>query len=197
MLHPLVRPGWVRSAGPTLGVAAGSAGPVHLEGRGGGAVREGRGPGTPRRLAGGPHGTGLGVQGAAAAQRAPFTGEDRGRAARGPAGVGGALPGRTLVPGRDPAPPASWGGGRRKDAGPAGRCAPPERLDDAGEPGQLAFFYPLFGVSVQYLKVCSGVGASYWLIQVCDFSPLGYIKVCNQVGGTWRSFYWVNERRRG
>ncbi len=79
-------------------------------GRQGGAVREGRGPGTPRRLAGGPHGTGLGVQGAAAAQRAPFTGEDRGRAARGPAGVGGALPGRTLVPGRDPAPPASWGG---------------------------------------------------------------------------------------
>ncbi len=78
--------------------------------QGGGAVREGRGPGTPRRLAGGPHGTGLGVQGAAAAQRAPFTGEDRGRAARGPAGVGGALPGRTLVPGRDPAPPASWGG---------------------------------------------------------------------------------------
>ncbi len=78
--------------------------------QGGEAVREGRGPGTPRRLAGGPHGTGLGVQGAAAAQRAPFTGEDRGRAARGPAGVGGALPGRTLVPGRDPAPPASWGG---------------------------------------------------------------------------------------
>ncbi len=37
MLHPLVRPGWVRSAGPTLGVAAGSAGPVHLEGRGGGS----------------------------------------------------------------------------------------------------------------------------------------------------------------
>ncbi len=73
-------------------------------------MREGRGPGTPRRLAGGPHGTGLGVQGAAAAQRAPFTGEDRGRATRGPAGVGGALPGRTLVPGRDPAPPASWGG---------------------------------------------------------------------------------------
>lgn len=96
-----------------------------------------------------------------------------------------------------PRHPLHGGGGRRKDAGPAGRCAPPERLDDAGEPGQLAFFYPLFGVSVQYLKVCSGVGASYWLIQVCDFSPLGYIKVCNQVGGTWRSFYWVNERRRG
>lgn len=96
-----------------------------------------------------------------------------------------------------PRHPLHGGGGRRKDAGPAGRCAPPERLDDAGEPGRLAFFYPLFGVSVQYLKVCSGVGASYWLIQVCDFSPLGYIKVCNQVGGTWRSFYWDNERRRG
>ncbi len=26
--------------------------------------------------------------------------------------------------------------------------AAPERLDDAGEPGRLAFFYPLFGVSV-------------------------------------------------
>lgn len=96
-----------------------------------------------------------------------------------------------------PRHPLHGGGGRRKDAGPAGRCVPPERLDDAGEPGQLAFFYSLFGVSVQYLKVCSGVGASYWLIQVCDFSPLGYIKVCNQVGGTWRSFYWDNERRRG
>ena len=56
-----------------------------------------------------------------------------------------------------PRHPLHGGGGRRKDAGPAGRCAPPERLDDAGEPGQLAFFYPLFGVSVQYLKVCSGV----------------------------------------
>ena len=96
-----------------------------------------------------------------------------------------------------PRHPLHGGGGRRKDAGPAGRCAPPERLDDAGEPGQLAFFYPLFGVSVQYLKVCSGVGASYWLIQVCHFSPLGFIKVCHQVGGTWRSFYWDNERRRG
>ena len=96
-----------------------------------------------------------------------------------------------------PRHPLHGGGGRRKDAGPAGRCAPPERLDDAGEPGQLAFFYPLFGVSVQYLKVCSGVGASYWLIQVCHFSPLGFIKVCHQVGGTWRSFYRDNERRRG
>lgn len=142
MLHPLVRPGWVRSAGPTLGVAAGSAGPVHLEGRGG---SEGgawswdpapTGRGSPWHRPRGP--------GAAAAQRAPFTGEDRGRATRGPAGVGVRSQAGPWCQAGTPRHPLH--GGRPPQGRRAGwEVCTPERLDDAGEPGRLAFFILFLG----------------------------------------------------
>lgn len=91
------------------------------------------------------------------------------------------------------------GGGEAaaRTPGRLGGVHPPSVWTTLASRASSPSFILFFGVSVQYLKVCSGVGASYWLIQVCDFSPLGYIKVCNQLGGTWRSFYWDNERRRG
>lgn len=196
MLHPLVRPGWVRSAGPTLGVAAGSAGPVHLEGRGGskggawswdpaptgrGSLwHRARGPGGSRGPARPVHGGG------------PRPSH------QGPGGGGGCAP--RPDPGARQGPRATrfmGGEAAARTPGRLGGVHPPSVWTTLASRASSPSFILFLGSLCNTLRFAQEWGASHWLIQVCHFSPLGFIKVCHQVGGTWRSFYWDNERRRG